>query len=63
MKNQCKTDARKSDAKIMKNERKWSPKGSQNPSKINAKPMLEKVIKNNENNTTTNGANMGAKIH
>ena len=28
-------DARKSNAKIMKNERKWSPQGSQNPLKNN----------------------------
>ena len=34
MKNQCKIDARKSDAKMMKKERKWSPNGSQNPLKI-----------------------------
>ena len=35
MTNQCKIDARKSDAKMMENERKWSPNGSQNPLKIN----------------------------
>ena len=34
MKNRYEIDARKSNAKIMKNERKWSPNGSQNPSKI-----------------------------
>ena len=34
MKNPCKIDARKSDAKIMKNERKWTPNGSQNPLKV-----------------------------
>ena len=35
MKNPCKIDARKSYANIMKNERKWSPIGSQNPLKNN----------------------------
>ena len=34
MKNQCKIGARKSDVKMMENERKWSPNGSQNPLKI-----------------------------
>ena len=34
MKNPCRIDARKSDTKIMKNERKWSPNGSRNPPKI-----------------------------
>ena len=35
MKNPYKIDARKRYAKMMKNERKWSPNGSQNPLKIN----------------------------
>ena len=35
MKNRYEIDARKSDAKIQKNERKWNPHGSQNPLKIN----------------------------
>ena len=34
MKNRGKIDARKSDGKIMKKERKWTPNGSQNPLKI-----------------------------
>ena len=51
MKNQCKIDARKSDAKIMKNERKWSPKGSQNPCKIEKnryKNEVQKIMKKTE---------------
>ena len=34
MKIPCKIDTRKSEAKSVKKERKWSPKGSQNPLKI-----------------------------
>ena len=34
MKNHCKNDARKSDAEMMENGSKMSPKGSQNPEQI-----------------------------
>ena len=33
MKNRYKIDTRKSDAQMMKKERKWRPNGSQNPLK------------------------------
>ena len=44
MKNQCKTDARKSDAKMMENERKWNPNGSQHQIKIH-KNEVEKSMR------------------
>ena len=48
MKNPCKIDARKSDAKSMKNERKWSPKGSQNPLKIEKSEVKNEVQKRSD---------------
>ena len=51
MKNRCKIDARKSDAKIMKNDGKWSPKGSPNPGKIEKnryKNEVQKIMKKTE---------------
>ena len=51
MENQCKIDARKSDAKMMKKERKWSPNGSQNPVKIEKsaiKNEVQKIMKKRE---------------
>ena len=64
MKNLCKIDARKSDAQIMENERKWTPKGSQNPIKI--KKNLEKTRSDNrceKRSETRHGAEIavGAK--
>ena len=46
MKNRYEIDARKSDAKMRENERKWSPNGSQNPVKIEKSAIKNEVLKN-----------------
>ena len=43
MKNRWKIDARKSDAEMMENERKWTPNGSPNPLKI-CKNLLKNEV-------------------